>query len=98
MSLHLEFEPHSWYKGFAIRNNRQGHDQYGLERPLNPESGHKYTAYTANGNTYYIDEVHADTLKALKLGINDYHKQNARRDYENRRRLGEYDNDKANDL
>lgn len=69
MSLHLEFEPHSWYMGWATKDNREsGHDNSNLERPL---EGHawKWSAYTDNGMTGYIEETHADTLKQLKQQI-----------------------------
>ena len=73
MSLHLEFEPHSWYMGFAIKNNRQqGHDQSNLEGPLANDEGFKWSAYTANGMNYQIAEFHTDTLKQLKSQIKDY--------------------------
>lgn len=73
MSLHLEFEPHSWYKEFAIKDNRaQGHDQRKLERPLKNDEGFRWSAYTANGMTGYIVERHADTLAQLKELITKY--------------------------
>lgn len=90
MSLHLEFEPHSWYKEFAIKNNwTQGHDQSHLERPLKSGEGFKWSAYTANGNTGYIDELHADTLRELKQKITAYHARIAERNAYNRRMIGE---------
>ena len=58
MSLYLEFEPHSWYMGFAIEEKKAG----GL-----------WTAYTDDGNTYTIVEREASTLKELKALIKDYH-------------------------
>ena len=70
MSLHLEFDPHSWYMGWAIKNNRtSGHDQAQLERTMQPSEGYAWSAYTANGMTGYIEEAHADTLKELKQQI-----------------------------
>lgn len=65
MSLHLEFEPHTWYMGFAIRDNLMG-------------QGHvdgitKWTAYIDDGNTYQIVELEANTLDRLKSKIRQYH-------------------------
>jgi hypothetical protein len=80
MSLHLEFEPHSWYMGFAIKNNRNlGHDQYKLERELRNNEGFKWSAYTADGNSYSITEYHADTLDLLKGYIREYRKMEAKK-------------------
>lgn len=76
MSLHLEFEPHSWYKQFAIRRNAY-------------TNSFKWTAVTLNGNTGYIVEHHSDTLKQLKQQINKYHERNAERDAYNRAQIGE---------
>lgn len=72
MSLHLEFEPHSWYMGFAIQ------DYLGQDHPRlkNPNTGEaismRWRAYTDNGNTYRVDELEADTLKNLKRQIKEY--------------------------
>lgn len=67
MSLYIEFEPHSWYKGFAIRDNKaSGYDNANLE------NNYRYTAYTDDGMTYRIIEKQADTLKQLKQQITDY--------------------------
>ena len=75
MSLHLEFEPHSWYRGFAIQHNRtQGHDNSYLERNMSNGEGYAWSAYAANGMTGYIDERHANTLKGLKILITNYRK------------------------
>lgn len=67
MSMRLEFEPHSWYKGFAIQDNR--------ELTLETEHGlspYQWIAYTDNGNTYQIDTLKSQTLKDLRILINDY--------------------------
>jgi hypothetical protein len=61
MSMHLEFEPHAWYMGFAIK------------KPTNGWPTWLWTAYTDNGNTYRIDEVEAKTLEELREKIRDYH-------------------------
>lgn len=61
MSLHLEFTPHSWYMGFAIKDNRTGPDMP------------KWAAYIDDGNTYRVVEREADTLDELKRNIRDYH-------------------------
>lgn len=84
MSLHLDFEPHSWYKGFAIRK----WDGDGYLPHFNANS-YKWEAYTDNGNTYRIGELSADTLKELKQKITAYHKAIAERDAYNRKMIGE---------
>lgn len=90
MSLHLNFEPHSWHKGWAIKHNRtQGHDNSYLERKMSNDEGYAWSAYTANGMTGYIEELHADTLKELKESINTRIDTLAERDRYNRQRLGE---------
>lgn len=64
MSLHLEFTPHSWYMGWAIK------------KELEPNSDTPRTiwrAYIADGNTYRIDEEAAYTLELLKERIRAYH-------------------------
>ena len=61
MSMHLEFEPHSWYMGFAVQFTKMGRDY------------HQWTGYTDNGNTYRIDELEAYTLRELHEKIRAYH-------------------------
>lgn len=61
MSLHLDFEPHSWYMGFALKFDPMGRDY------------HQWNAYTDNGNTYLVDELEAYTLAELKKNIRAYH-------------------------
>lgn len=65
MSMHLEFEPHSWYMGFAIRDNLMGQGHI--------EGITKWTAYTDDGNTYRIIDLEAGTLERLKSKIRQYH-------------------------
>lgn len=65
MSLHLDFEPHSWYMGFAIRK---------APEPINP-SRILWEGFTENGNTYSVDTTAAYTLKLLKERIRAYHVQ-----------------------
>lgn len=65
MSLHLEFEPHSWYMGFAIKDNR--FKSYG-----DPKNRDTWEACTDDGNTYQVVELGADTLKDLKQQIKEY--------------------------
>ena len=90
MSLYLEFEPHSWFKGFAIQHNRtQGHDNNYLERNMSDSEGYAWSAYTDNGMTGYINERHANTLKELKNNITAYHARIAERDAYNRKLIGE---------
>lgn len=65
MSLHLEFEPHSWYKGFAIVDNRTSEwAKQGKED--------NWEAYTENGMTGHLDTVGGATLKELKELITRY--------------------------
>jgi len=63
MSLHLDFEPHSWYMGFAIKRNKNS--QYITDYP--------WQAYTDDGNTYQIVKRHAGQLHELKAQIRAYH-------------------------
>lgn len=58
MSLHLEFEPHAWYMGFAIKR---------ITRTC-------WSGYTDNGNTYRVDEISGElSLGMLKQRIREYH-------------------------
>lgn len=66
MSLHLEFEPHSWYMGFAIEDNRAKAARSFL-------AVERWFAYIDNGNTYRVDELYAMTLDDLKQQIRRYH-------------------------
>ena len=84
MSLHLEFEPHSWYKHFAIRK----WDGEGF-LPYFNASSYKWEAYTDDGNTYRTVMLEADTLEELKEKITDWHEKRNNRDQENRRMIGE---------
>lgn len=77
MSLQLSFEPHSWYRGFAIK-----HD-------LETESPDKWLAFTADGNTYRVVMLNAQTLQGVKELIKDWRMQQAKRDAYNRRLIGE---------
>jgi len=63
MSMYLNFEPHSWYRGFAIEKTGISH---------NDITNYPYNAYTDDGNTYTIVELHATTLKQLKQSITNY--------------------------
>ena len=59
MSMILDFEPHSWYKGWAIKK-------------MTPTKLHplKWQAMTDDGvRTYAIISVSAKTLKGLKIKI-----------------------------
>lgn len=82
MSLSLDFEPHSWYKGFAIRN-------YRTESETHRENAYNWYAYTDNGNTYQVDMLQADTLQELKDAINAYYERQNARDKFNRQMKGE---------
>lgn len=79
MSLHLEFEPHSWYMGFAIKDDRAD------------TAGDVWAAYTDDGMTYSIVSLTAETLDDLKAQIREYHlcKHNGYGERIARRRLEE---------
>lgn len=87
MSLHLEFDPHSWYMGAAIRDNsatdRKGGNTWTNIQPK------RWSAYYLNGMSGYIVEFEAYTLRELKQQIKDWHKARAERDAYNRARIGE---------
>ena len=73
MALHLNFEPHSWYKGFAIKKPfYEMVDEDGYRDDLNGSNHLMWYAYIDNGNTYKIDEIKAKTLKKLKQLITEY--------------------------
>lgn len=61
MSLHLEFEPHSWYMGWAIKPRQR--------LCLNKKVWYQWQAVGLNGMTGYIQEAHGYTLKELKQQI-----------------------------
>ena len=63
MSLHINFEPHSWYKGFAIKKTPQMMAGGILNH---------WQAYTDDGNTYRIIERESSTLEELKQKITEY--------------------------
>lgn len=65
MSMHLEFEPHSWHMGFAIKHNPEITD--------NDITGWPWEAFTDDGNTYRIIELNATTLEGIKRKIRVYH-------------------------
>ena len=61
MSLYINFEPHSWYRGFAIQlDETESH------------SVNKWWGYTDDGNTYMVVKFTAHTLKELKQLIREY--------------------------
>ena len=71
MSLYIDFEPHSWYMGFAIKSNldiKRGHKVGYMVIP-------RWQAYTDNGNFYRVDRVESNTLNDLKKKIRQYHLQ-----------------------
>lgn len=69
MSLHIEFEPHSYYMGFAIQHNP--------EEKLITQNGYsnnyKWQAYTDDGMYYTIVHLKSDSLAELHEKIKDYH-------------------------
>ena len=71
MSMHLEFDPHSWYMGFAVRDNSATDRKNGNSwSHIQPK---RWTGYIDNGNTYQIDTVDAHTLSELHAAIREYH-------------------------
>lgn len=67
MSLYIDFEPHSRYKGFAIK--KRDVDNAGV---AGDNREYKYSGYTDDGMTYRVIEFNAYTLKELKQKITDY--------------------------
>ena len=65
MSLYIEFEPHSWYKGVAIEDCRGEEDGAGGFVA-------KWYGVTVNGITGFLVEFESNTLKELKQQIKDY--------------------------
>lgn len=65
MSLALNFEPHSWYMGFAIGQYSPHLKPSKLDIP--------YYAVTDNGMTGYIDQLEGNSLGMLKAKIRRYH-------------------------
>jgi hypothetical protein len=68
MSLCINFEPHSWYKGFAIQKRT-------LEKDVNantPINYYLWQAYTDDGNTYRVVKLSALELQGLKHLITEY--------------------------
>lgn len=61
MSMYLEFEPHSWYKGFAIKKGAT----YALDQ-------HHWEAYSDDGLTYTIITIRGNTLRDLKAEVTRY--------------------------
>lgn len=93
MSLHIEFTPHSWYMGWAIKREqldtgeaigKRGHSLAGTRKRSS-----LWSAYTANGMTGYVEETHADTLKELKQQIREHRQRQEERTREIYRRLEE---------
>lgn len=64
MSLSLEFEPHSYYMGFAIEKTNV---------PSNDTVDWPWNAYSDNGNTYMISVLHAVTKEELYTKIRSHH-------------------------
>lgn len=85
MSLHLEFEPHSWYMDAAIKRENIAKPGEWVEIQR-----HNWRAFLLNGMSGYIIEFTAPTLANLKQQIKDYHKAQAERDAYNRAKIGEY--------
>lgn len=72
MSLHVDFEPYSWYMGFAIEDCRG--EQSGLVGPSGKQlMNARWYGVTADGMTGYLVEREAETLDDLKAQIRDYH-------------------------
>jgi len=73
MSLSINFEPHSWYMGFAISPTDE---LVASNLPL-PVERKRWQAYTDNGNTYNVDLVEGSSLSELKSNIRTYHLRHA---------------------
>lgn len=84
MSMHLEFEPHSWYKGAAIKSN------HGILYGMPGYTGTRWNAYYLNGMTGYIIEFAGETLSDIKEQITNYINRQNERDYLNRHQIGEH--------
>lgn len=65
MSLYLTFEPHSWYRGFAIQDLNRSADQEEVK-------GCRWRAFTDDGRTYRIVELEARTVRELRQCITEY--------------------------
>lgn len=66
--MSMYFEPHSWYRGFAIKDDRNDITE---EQP--------WQAYGVNGMTGYIVTIGGGTLTECKQRITDWHiKENER--------------------
>lgn len=61
MSLHLNFEPHSWYMGYAIKDDRAD------------TAGDPWAAYTDDGMRYQVISLTAPTLEKLRAEIRARH-------------------------
>ena len=70
MSMYLEFKPHSWYRGFAIKHNKN--NVYMGGGNWYDAAGKKWYAVTANGMSGYLVEIESETLKDLKQQIKQY--------------------------
>lgn len=71
MSLHINFEAHSWYMGFAIEDCR-GEYSGGKDWDGKPLMNARWYGVTANGMTGYLVELEAETLADLKRKIKGY--------------------------
>lgn len=79
MSMYLEFEPHSWYMGAAIRAPYLQGDTWAQI---------DWHGYLEDGMiTYSVIEFKADTLRELKLQIKAWHAARNKRDAENRTQI-----------
>lgn len=63
MSMHLNFEPHSWYMGVAIQKT-------GIHK--NDITNYPYNAYYMDGMKGYIVTFHDKTLKDIKQQIKQW--------------------------
>lgn len=64
MSLYVSFEPHSWYRGFAIKRTPTSAKVVGIRN--------RWYGVTENGITGYLVELEADTLQGLKKKISEW--------------------------
>lgn len=77
MSLYVTFEPHSWYRGFAIKDKR------GLLSGMDEYNGYHWSGYTDRSvRTYAIQELSANSLKELKQKITQFRLSEAKKVHE----------------
>lgn len=74
MSLHLEFEPHSWYKGFAIKKGgRKYHDRCGGDTSTaNVASGYSRLCIDCDEDLFTFEVMTEPWLAVTNNGMTGY--------------------------